>query len=163
MGDLKRGLYDKFRIERTDGKSAPGQKHYSCRYFVLDLDHDRFALASLLAYALACEREYPLLAADLYRFLGSKDIPANPPPHAKKPHVLDTLEAFDDKVGLSVRLYNCLTHSWPRLYGGPFDASDAAGKTDAELLRMKNFGKHCLFELREALKVYWLIDQEKQA
>lgn len=97
MGDPERGLYDKFRIERTDGKSAPGQKHYGCRYFVLDLNHDRFALAALLAYALACEREYPLLAADLYRFLGSKDIPAYPPPHASS--FSPSNEATKPKVG----------------------------------------------------------------
>lgn len=65
MGDKKRGVYEKFRIERTDGKSAPGQKHHGCRYFVLDLDHDKFAIPALAAYAKACKEEYPLLAADV--------------------------------------------------------------------------------------------------
>ena len=40
MGDPTRGLYDKFYVKRTDGKSEPGQKHENCKYFVLDLTHD---------------------------------------------------------------------------------------------------------------------------
>ena len=32
---------------------------------VLDLTHDKFALAALRAYQVACREEYPLLAADL--------------------------------------------------------------------------------------------------
>lgn len=35
--DKKRGLYSKFKVERTDGSSAPGEKHDACEYFVLDL------------------------------------------------------------------------------------------------------------------------------
>lgn len=65
MGDKNRGLYGKFHIERTDGKSAPGQKHENCRYFVLDLDHDPFAMPALQAYAKACKEENPALAHDL--------------------------------------------------------------------------------------------------
>lgn len=40
-------------------------KHYGCEYFVLDLAHDKFAAPALEAYADACEKEYPLLAADI--------------------------------------------------------------------------------------------------
>jgi hypothetical protein len=65
MGDVTRGLYHKFNIERTDGKSAPGEKHHGCDYFVLDLSHDEFAYAALQAYVSACKRKYPLLAEDL--------------------------------------------------------------------------------------------------
>jgi len=65
MGDRTRGLYGKFRIERTDGKSAPGEKHDGCEYFVLDLTHDPHAPPALRAYADACRAGYPLLAADL--------------------------------------------------------------------------------------------------
>jgi len=65
MGDKTRGLYGKFHIERTDGKSLPGEKHDGCEYFVLDLTHDPFAITALQAYERACVREYPLLAADL--------------------------------------------------------------------------------------------------
>ena len=65
MGDKSRGLYGKFYIERTDGKSAPGEKHHGCDYFVLDLTHDPHAGPALRAYAESCAEEYPLLAADL--------------------------------------------------------------------------------------------------
>lgn len=64
MGDKTRGVYHKFHVSRTDGKSAPGKKHEGCDYFVLDVNHDPFAKAALLAYAQACETEYPLLAYD---------------------------------------------------------------------------------------------------
>ena len=66
MGDRTRGLYGKFYIERTDGKSAPGEKHDGCEYFVLDMTHDKYAVPALRAYAEHCEAEYPLLASDLY-------------------------------------------------------------------------------------------------
>lgn len=65
-----RGLYRKYRVERTDGTSAEGQKHHGCEYFVLDLTHDRFAREALTAYARACADEYPTLANDLQRKLG---------------------------------------------------------------------------------------------
>jgi hypothetical protein len=69
MGDTTRGLYGKYRVERTDGKSAPGEKHYGCQYFVLDLDHDPHARAALAAYRDSCKAEYPRLAADLHALL----------------------------------------------------------------------------------------------
>lgn len=59
------GLYGKFRVERTDGKSAAGEKHDGCEYFVLDLNHDWHAIAALRAYADSCERTEPALARDL--------------------------------------------------------------------------------------------------
>lgn len=65
MGDPKRGLYEKFHIERMDGKHDPGEKHERCEYFVLDLEHDRHAVPALRAYAESCREEYPLLARDL--------------------------------------------------------------------------------------------------
>ncbi len=71
MGDRSRGLYGKFFIERTDGKSAVGEKHDGCDYFVLDLTHDKHAAAALRAYADSCAEEYPLLAADLRAKLAS--------------------------------------------------------------------------------------------
>ena len=66
MGDRTRGLYGKFRVERLDGKSAPGEKHDGCDYFVLDLTHDPYAVLALATYAGQCEEEYPLLADDLW-------------------------------------------------------------------------------------------------
>ncbi len=65
MSDKSRGLYGKFHIERTDGKSAPGEKHHGCDYFVLDLTCDPHAAPALRAYADSCEADYPQLAADL--------------------------------------------------------------------------------------------------
>jgi DNA-binding transcriptional MerR regulator len=62
-----RGLYGKFKVERTDGKSAPGEKHHGCDYFVLDLTHDPYAKAALRTYARECGDEYPALANDLMR------------------------------------------------------------------------------------------------
>lgn len=61
----EKGLYEKFRVERTDGQSAEGGKHYGCSYFVLDLDHDKFALPALEAYAEACKDSHPALYGDL--------------------------------------------------------------------------------------------------
>lgn len=66
------GLYDKYRVERTDGSSAPGGKHCNCQYFVLDLDHDPHAIAAIRAYADSCEADYPLLAADLRNLVAER-------------------------------------------------------------------------------------------
>jgi hypothetical protein len=65
MSDTQKGLYQKYRVERIDGSSEQGRKHESCAYFVLDLDHDPYALPALKAYARACRKEYPSLAHDL--------------------------------------------------------------------------------------------------
>jgi hypothetical protein len=64
-GDKTRGLYRRYRVERTDGSSAAGGKHEHCDYFVLDLSHDRFALNALIAYESVCRDDYPELARDL--------------------------------------------------------------------------------------------------
>ena len=71
MGDKIKGIYNNFRIERTDGKSAPGEKHDGCEYFVLDLDHDPYAAAALEAYAVACRKEYPQLSLELMATSGA--------------------------------------------------------------------------------------------
>jgi hypothetical protein len=60
----------KYRVERTDGSTAPGGKHAACPYFVLDLVHDKFAAPALRAYADACEAEFPLLARDIRERVG---------------------------------------------------------------------------------------------
>lgn len=65
MDDKEQGLYHKFEVARTDGSSGPGGKHEQCYYFVLDVDHDPYARPALLAYADACEDEYPMLSSDL--------------------------------------------------------------------------------------------------
>jgi hypothetical protein len=78
--DTGRGLYRKFIVERTDGSSASGGKHEHCRYFVLDLDHDRHAPAAIRAYADSCRSEYPALAADLDRACPPAPAAAPAPP-----------------------------------------------------------------------------------
>lgn len=60
-----RGLYEKFRVERTDGKSAPGEKHDGCQYFVLDIGCDPHSIPALMAYAESCKGDYPQLAREL--------------------------------------------------------------------------------------------------
>jgi hypothetical protein len=65
MNKEKMGLYGKFQVSRTDGKSEPGKKHANCNYFVIDITHDPFALPALKAYAKACAEEYPILSKDL--------------------------------------------------------------------------------------------------
>lgn len=65
MGDKARGLYEKFKVERTDGSSAPGGKHETCKYFMLDVHCDQHAIPALMAYAESCKADYPLLARDL--------------------------------------------------------------------------------------------------
>ena len=65
MNEKAAGLYQKFLVRRLDGRSRKGQKHHKCKYFCLDLTHDKFAVPALRAYATACEKEYPNLAEDL--------------------------------------------------------------------------------------------------
>ena len=71
--DYKRGLYRKFKVERTDGRSELGEKHHGCRYFVLDVDHNQFAAAALAAYRDQCAAKFPELAGDIDRLLGGED------------------------------------------------------------------------------------------
>lgn len=72
--DYGRGLYKKFDVVRTDGKSAPGEKHHDCRYFVLDMDHDQYAIVALAAYREACAARFPKLADDIARLLRGEDV-----------------------------------------------------------------------------------------
>jgi len=72
MGKRDVGIYEKFTVRRTDGNDNPGCKHENCQYFVLDIDHDEFALPALLAYAEACSSEYPFLSSDLKSLVKSK-------------------------------------------------------------------------------------------
>lgn len=90
MGDKTRGLYPKFDfkdaddhmyangltsngknvvVTRIDGRDKEGQKHCDCSYFVLEKSEDGSITlavqAAVLAYAGACRKEYPLLAADI--------------------------------------------------------------------------------------------------
>ena len=68
MDDRSRGLYRKFNVTRTDGRSEPGAKHSGCDYLVLDLDHDPCARGAAVKYAELCRRDgYVLLADDILR------------------------------------------------------------------------------------------------
>lgn len=60
--DRERGWYQKYEVKRLND---PSGKHQDCEFFVLDLEHDRFADVALRAYADACEKEFPALAADI--------------------------------------------------------------------------------------------------
>jgi hypothetical protein len=73
--DEERGVYRKYQVKRTDGSDKPGGKHQYCAYFVLDLKHDPFALAALTAYADACKKTHPELAADLYAVVETASSP----------------------------------------------------------------------------------------
>lgn len=70
--DSSRGVYRKYVVTRTDGSSMKGGKHEKCAYFVLDLEHDEFAIPALKAYAKACKKSFPKLAKDLQQII---DIP----------------------------------------------------------------------------------------
>ncbi len=61
-GDKQRGLYEKWDVTRI---VDPEQKHTNCELFVLDIDHDPFAIRALATYIEACKEEYPKLADDL--------------------------------------------------------------------------------------------------
>ena len=85
----EQGLYRKFNVSRVDGSDGPGGKHDGCDYFVIDRTHDKYASAALLAYAAACEAEYPMLAADLRSAYG-----ATSPAPAKPPYSVDLCSAL---------------------------------------------------------------------
>jgi hypothetical protein len=61
----ERGICRKYNVTRTDGSSGPGGKHERCAYFVLDLEHDPYAVPALKAYAEACRGTHPQLAIDI--------------------------------------------------------------------------------------------------
>ena len=72
-GDKQRGLYNKFTVTRIDGTSEPYKKHYNCRYFVLDLTHDKHAIPAIDAYQKSCGKEYRQLAEDLRAWLKRRE------------------------------------------------------------------------------------------
>lgn len=71
-GDQDRGVYRKYKVTRADGSSKKGGKHEACTYFVLDLEHDPFALPALKAYADACAATHPELAKEIRRILATR-------------------------------------------------------------------------------------------
>ena len=93
LSDERRGLYRKFEVRRVGGSDAPGGKHHGCRYFVLDVDHDPFAVIALGAYAAVCEDTHPKLARDLIEEWGASAMNPKSDPIAlwAKIHHLSTL------------------------------------------------------------------------
>lgn len=65
MSKQPQGLYRKFDVSRLDGRDQPGGDRAGADYFVLDLVHDQFSAVALLAYAEACQYEYPELSRQL--------------------------------------------------------------------------------------------------
>ena len=65
-------IHRKYDVKRTDGSSEPGGKHEHCAYFVLDLEHDEYAITALTAYARACRAENPELARDLRAMIAAQ-------------------------------------------------------------------------------------------
>jgi len=61
----ERGLYGKYRIEKSDGSPVDPE----AVYFTLRLDTDPHAREAIRAYIASCRGEQPELAADLERVL----------------------------------------------------------------------------------------------
>ena len=60
--DKEKGLYAKYYVKRLNDDAG---KHKNCEFFVLDWQHDKFAIPAMAAYANACENEYPQLTRDI--------------------------------------------------------------------------------------------------
>ncbi len=65
MIDQPKGLYGKYKIEKSDGSPVDPK----AIYFTLRLDTDPYARAAVRAYIEACKEEQPELARDLGRVL----------------------------------------------------------------------------------------------
>lgn len=68
LPDTERGAYEKYTVYKNDEHGNPMHNHES-EYFVLDLVNDPLAADALRAYANSCKNEYPLLSADLLRWV----------------------------------------------------------------------------------------------
>lgn len=63
------GLFEKFRVERVDGKDKPGGDKDGAEYFVLDYAHDPDGWVAAASYAVTCSDRRPVLSQDLSRRL----------------------------------------------------------------------------------------------
>ena len=68
LPDTERGSYAKYTVYKNDEHGNPRVDQIG-DYFVLDLMNDPLAPAALRAYAEACKVDYPLLSADLLRWV----------------------------------------------------------------------------------------------
>lgn len=65
MPEQSKGLYNKYKVERIDGK--PGREN--CQYFVVDVCHDPYGPAAVRAYIDALPDDFAQLKADLEKIL----------------------------------------------------------------------------------------------
>jgi hypothetical protein len=72
MSDI-RGLYNKYKVERRDGRDSPGGDKANARYFVLDLVNDPYAISAMMCYANNAKYDHPELAKDLFELLEELD------------------------------------------------------------------------------------------
>ncbi len=70
------GLYCKYFVSRVDGRDAPGEKHFGCVCFVLDINHDPNVREALRAYAFNCATTLPKLSEDLLAICDADDMAA---------------------------------------------------------------------------------------
>lgn len=63
-------IYRKFNVTRVDPEAQA--RHEDCFSWVLDVDHDPYALAALRAYATACQEEDPELARELITMVNDR-------------------------------------------------------------------------------------------
>ncbi len=64
MSDKTTGLYQRFKVERLDGR------HAHCKYLVLDLDHDPLAREAAETYAQAARKAgFVQLSVDIRTYL----------------------------------------------------------------------------------------------
>lgn len=68
LPDTERGAYAKYTVYKNDEHGNP-RVDQEGDYFVLDLVNDPLAPEALRAYATACKEQYPLLSADLFRWV----------------------------------------------------------------------------------------------
>lgn len=141
--DKNRGLYRKFIVERVDPESQA--RHSDCYYFVLDKDHDAFAAPAMLAYAVACEAEYPQLAQGI-RKLVFGDVVAAPAETDEQGHHI-----VGDNTGL--RCLKCHKYSGVSINGALICGYDLAYRL-AEAANEINCAGPVAHRIRQLKKYY---------
>ncbi len=67
------GFYNKYEVNRRDGLDKECDKHFNCKYFVIDLTHDHFAIPAMKSYADACKDAYPNLYIDIQDWINNEN------------------------------------------------------------------------------------------
>lgn len=75
-------IHRKFDVKRTDRRDRnPGDKHYGCFHWVLDIDHDPHAMPTMGFYAKLCKETHPQLSSDIMMVVkGLRDPHSTPVP-----------------------------------------------------------------------------------